>query len=141
MAFGLSSPLPRPSTARRSRCKGARNAREPATHPCGAAGASGSRCPLLRFTRRLSGDGANKNFGRRRGVRRPAAANGPAARLASARKAKQSPLGQALDIGAPANECKARTCLRAHSELALAVGGRSPASINIDSDPESDRPN
>src|SRR5271165_3689085 len=34
MALGLSSPLPCPPTARRSRCKGARNAREPATHPC-----------------------------------------------------------------------------------------------------------
>ena len=33
MALGLSSPLPRTPTARRSRCKGARNAREPATHP------------------------------------------------------------------------------------------------------------
>ena len=33
MALGLSSPLPCPPTARRSRCKGARNAREPATHP------------------------------------------------------------------------------------------------------------
>ena len=34
MALGLASPLPCPPTARRSRCKGARNAREPATHPC-----------------------------------------------------------------------------------------------------------
>jgi hypothetical protein len=51
MALGLSSPLPRPPTARRSRCKGARNAREPATHPCGANGASGSHSPLLRFSR------------------------------------------------------------------------------------------
>ena len=141
MALGLSSPLPRPPTARRSRCKGARNAREPATHPCGAAGASGSHSPLLRFTRRLGGDGANKKFGRCRGVRRPRAANGLAARLASAREAKQSRLGQALDIGAPANRWKAQACPGAHSELALAVGGRGPAPINIDSDLESDRPN
>ena len=33
MALGLSSPLPCQPTARRSRCKGARNAREPATDP------------------------------------------------------------------------------------------------------------
>ena len=54
-----------------------------------------------------------------------------------------SPLGQAVDIGALTNEWKARACLRAHSELTLtlAVGGRSPAPITIDSDPESDRPN
>ena len=141
MALGLSSPLPRPQTARRSRCKGARNAREPATHPCGAAGASGSHCPLLRFTRRLSGDGANKKFGRCRGVQRPAAANGPAAGPASAREARQSRLGQALDVGAPANGWTAQACPRAHSELALADYGWSPAPITIDSDPESDRPN
>jgi len=57
------------------------------------------------------------------------------------REAKHSRLGQALDIGAPANRWKAQACLRAHSELALAVRGRSPAPITIDSDPESDRPN
>ena len=121
MASGLSSPLPRPPTARRSRCKGARNAREPATHPCGAAGASGSHPPLLRFTRRLSGDGANKKFGLYRGGSTPSG-NGPAAD--SRRRARRKLRGP-----------------RAHSELALAVGGRGPAPINIDSDPESDRPN
>jgi len=36
MALGLSSPLPRPPTARRSRCKGARNAREPRDKPLSA---------------------------------------------------------------------------------------------------------
>jgi hypothetical protein len=49
MTLGLAPPLPCPPTARRPRCKGARNAREPETHPCGAAGASGSHPPLLRF--------------------------------------------------------------------------------------------
>src|SRR5271156_5363281 len=34
LALGFSLPLPRPPTARRSCCKGARNAREPATNPC-----------------------------------------------------------------------------------------------------------
>ena len=40
--MGLSSPLPWPRTARRSGCKGARNAREPATNPCSPTGANGS---------------------------------------------------------------------------------------------------
>jgi hypothetical protein len=35
-ASGFSSPLPCPSTARRSRCKGARNAREPRDEPLSA---------------------------------------------------------------------------------------------------------
>jgi hypothetical protein len=35
LAFDHSPPLPCSPTARRSRCKGARNAREPATDPCG----------------------------------------------------------------------------------------------------------
>jgi hypothetical protein len=50
---GLSSPLPRAQTARPSGCKGARNAREPATNPCSATGASGSHLPLLRFSREV----------------------------------------------------------------------------------------
>src|ERR1700733_708253 len=45
LAVGLSSPLPCPQTAKRSGCKGARNAREPATNPCSATGASGSHPP------------------------------------------------------------------------------------------------
>jgi hypothetical protein len=49
VAVGLSSPLPCPQTARPSGYKGARNAREPATNPCSATGASGShpRTPSL----------------------------------------------------------------------------------------------
>jgi hypothetical protein len=63
MAVGLSSHLPWPPTARRSRCKGARNAREPATHPCGAAGASGSHSPLLSFSREGSAATARQEIG------------------------------------------------------------------------------
>src|SRR5258708_39942213 len=51
LALGLSSPLPCPQTARPSGCKGARNAREPATNPCSATGASGIHPPLLGFSR------------------------------------------------------------------------------------------
>jgi hypothetical protein len=39
-------PLPCRQTARTSGCKGARKAREPATNPCSATGASGSHFPL-----------------------------------------------------------------------------------------------
>ena len=53
MALGLSSPLPCPQTARPSGCKGARNAREPATNPCSATGASGIHPPPLRFAREV----------------------------------------------------------------------------------------
>ena len=53
MAVGLSSPLPCPQTARPSGCKGARNARKPATNPCSATGASGIHPPLLRFSREV----------------------------------------------------------------------------------------
>ena len=58
--MGLFSPLPCPQTARPSGCKGARNAREPATNPCGATGASGSHPHFLRSSRRLGKSGANR---------------------------------------------------------------------------------
>src|SRR5271169_3526617 len=46
MALGLASPLPCPPTARRSRCKGARNAREPADAPLAARPAPAVAIPL-----------------------------------------------------------------------------------------------
>jgi hypothetical protein len=79
MALGLSSPLPCPPTARRPRCKGARNAGA-RDKPLPARPALAVAIPLsFAFTRRLGGVGANKKLGRCRGIRRPPAANGPAA--------------------------------------------------------------
>jgi hypothetical protein len=60
---GLSSPLPCPQTARPSGCKGARNAREPATNPCGATGASGSHLRSLASHGKLGKSGANRKCG------------------------------------------------------------------------------
>ena len=69
MALGLSSPLPRPPTARRSRCKGARNAREPATHPWRRERRSGSHSPPLRFSREGSAETARtRNWARVEGL-------------------------------------------------------------------------
>jgi hypothetical protein len=52
-AMGLFSPLPCLQTARPSGCKGARNAREPATNPCSATGASGSHVYSFAFSREV----------------------------------------------------------------------------------------
>jgi hypothetical protein len=59
--MGLSSPLPCPRTARRSGCKGARNAREPATNPCSATGASGSHLRSFASHAKVGKGGANRN--------------------------------------------------------------------------------
>ena len=61
--MGLSSPLPRPQTARPSGCKGARNARKPATNPCSATGASGSHLRSLASHAKLGKSGANRKCG------------------------------------------------------------------------------
>ena len=56
-----SSPSPAvPSTARRSGYKGARNAREPATNPCSATGASGSHLRSFASQRKWTAGGANR---------------------------------------------------------------------------------
>ena len=60
MAVGLSSPLPCPQTARRSGCKGARNAREPATNPCSVTGASGSHFRSFASHAKVGKGGANR---------------------------------------------------------------------------------
>ena len=60
MAVGLSSPLPCPQTARRSGCKGARNAREPATNPCSPTGASVSHLRSFASHAKLGKGGANR---------------------------------------------------------------------------------
>jgi hypothetical protein len=60
---GLSSPLPCPQTARRSGCKGARNARKPATNPCSATGASGSHIRSFASHAKLGKGGANRKSG------------------------------------------------------------------------------
>src|SRR4029077_2679298 len=49
LVLGFSSPLPCPATARRPRCKGARNVLEPRDNPCSAVVASGSHPSLLHF--------------------------------------------------------------------------------------------
>ena len=66
--MGLSSPLPCPQTARPSGCKGARNARKPATNPCSAADASGSHPAPLRFSREVGQSRRNGNSGRKAGT-------------------------------------------------------------------------
>ena len=58
--MGLSSPLPCPQTARRSGCKGARNAREPATNPCSPTGASGSHLRSFASHAKVGKGGANR---------------------------------------------------------------------------------
>jgi hypothetical protein len=58
--MGLSSPLPCPRTARRSGCKGARNAREPATNPCSPTGASGSHLRSFASHAKVGKGGANR---------------------------------------------------------------------------------
>ena len=58
--MGLSSPLPCPQTARPSGCKGARNAREPATNPCSATGASGSHLRSFASHAKVGKGGANR---------------------------------------------------------------------------------
>jgi hypothetical protein len=60
VAVGLSSPLPCPQTARRSGCKGARNARKPATNPCSATGASGSHIRSFASHAKVGKGGANR---------------------------------------------------------------------------------
>jgi hypothetical protein len=60
---GLSSPLPRPQTARPSGYKGARNAREPATNPCSATGASGSHLRSFASHAKVDKAGANRKCG------------------------------------------------------------------------------
>ena len=66
--MGLSSPLPCPKTARPSGCKGARNAREPATNPCSATGASGSHLRSFASHAKLGKAGANGKCGREAGT-------------------------------------------------------------------------
>ena len=66
--MGLSSPLPCPQTARPSGCKGARNAREPATNPCSATGASGSHLRSFASHAKLGKAGANGKSGRKAGT-------------------------------------------------------------------------
>ena len=58
--MGLSSPLPCPQTARPSGYKGARNAREPATNPCSATGASGSHLRSFASHAKVGKGGANR---------------------------------------------------------------------------------
>jgi hypothetical protein len=65
---GLSSPLPCPQTARRSGCKGARNARKPATNPCSATGASGSHIRSFASHAKLGKGGANRKCGQDAGT-------------------------------------------------------------------------
>ena len=62
--MGLFLPLPCPQTARPSRCKGARNAREPATNPCSATGASGSHPRSFASHAKVGRAGANGKSGR-----------------------------------------------------------------------------
>jgi hypothetical protein len=61
--MGLSPPLPYPQTARPSGCKGARNARKPATNPCCATGASGSHVRSSASHAKLDKAGANRKRG------------------------------------------------------------------------------
>jgi hypothetical protein len=68
VAVGLSSPLPCPQTARRSGCKGARNARKPATNPCSATGASGSHIRSFASHAKLGKGGANRKCGQDAGT-------------------------------------------------------------------------
>jgi hypothetical protein len=65
---GLSPPLPRPQTARPSGCKGARNARKPATNPCSATGASGSHLRSFASHAKLDKAGGNRKCGRKAGT-------------------------------------------------------------------------
>ncbi len=58
--MGFSSPLPCPQTARPSGYKGARNAREPATNPCSATGASGSHLRSFAPDAKVGKGGANR---------------------------------------------------------------------------------
>jgi hypothetical protein len=62
---GLSSPLPCPQTARPSGCKGAR---EPATNPCSATGASGSHSRSFASHAKVGKAGANRKGGREAGT-------------------------------------------------------------------------
>jgi hypothetical protein len=66
--MGLSSPLPCPRTARRSGCKGARNAREPATNPCSPTGASGSHLRSFASHAKVDKGGANRKCGQDAGT-------------------------------------------------------------------------
>ena len=66
--MGLSSPLPCPQTARPSGCKGARNAREPATNPCSATGASGSHSRPFASHAKVGKAGANGKSGLKAGT-------------------------------------------------------------------------
>ena len=66
--MGLFSPLPCPQTARPSGCKGARNARKPATNPCSATGASGSHLRSFASHAKLDKAGANRKCGREAGT-------------------------------------------------------------------------
>jgi hypothetical protein len=68
VALGLSSPLPCPQTARPSSCKGARAARELATNPCSATGASGSHLRSFASHAKLDKAGGNRKCGRKAGT-------------------------------------------------------------------------
>jgi hypothetical protein len=65
---GFSSPLPCPQTARPSGYKGARNAREPATNPCSATGASGSNLRSFASHAKVGKARANEKSGREGGT-------------------------------------------------------------------------
>jgi hypothetical protein len=100
MALGSSSPLPCPPTARRPRCKGRAERAGACDRPLPARPALAVAIPLsFALTRRLGGVGANKKLGRCRGVRRPAAANGPAAMTLVGARAETA----AAPFGAHAN--------------------------------------
>jgi hypothetical protein len=60
--------LPRPQTARRWGCKGARNARKPATNPCSATGASGRNLRSFASHAKLDKAGANRKCGQDAGT-------------------------------------------------------------------------